>query len=111
MLEGSARRPGEQPKEYLERLRHRDPALQAEYDRLGPQWEAITALVKARLEAGLTQGELAERMGVSRPVVVRLESAEHAPRVDTLAKAARAMGLELEVAFRKPKKKRPSSAA
>lgn len=109
MANGNRRRPGEQPKEYLERLGQQDPELQAEYERQAPYWTVVTSLVKARLEAGLSQGELAERMGVSRPVIVRLEGGDHAPRVDTLHRAAEAMGYELAVEFRKPKKKRASA--
>ena len=40
-------------------------------------------------------------MSVSPGVVNRLESAEHSPRLDTLADAARALGCDLEVKFKR----------
>jgi transcriptional regulator with XRE-family HTH domain len=80
-------------------MMERDPELKAEYERLGPRYEAISALIGARKRAKVSQGELAERMGVSQAVVSRLESAEHSPRLDTLAEAARAMGYRVEVRF------------
>ncbi len=86
-------------KKHLEHLRAGSPELQAEYERLGPRYEAIGALVAARMRRGYTQAELARRMGVSQPVVGRLESGEHSPRLDTLASAAAALGCQLEVRF------------
>ena len=76
-----------------------DPAVREEYERLAPRFSAVRALVAARTEAGLSQRELAERMGSTQAVVSRLESAAHSPRLDTLAAAARAMGYDLEVRF------------
>ncbi len=61
----------------------------------------------ARLRAererlGLTQAELAERMGTSQPTVARLEAGGVTPSLDTLHRAAEALGLELLVDFRQP---------
>lgn len=50
----------------------------------------------ARLAAGLTQHELAERAGVSRPSVARVEAGEDV-RTATLSKLADALGLVLRV--------------
>ncbi len=84
-------------KEHLAALRAEDPALQDEYDRLGPRWDAITEIMRARSREGLTQRDLAQRMGVSQAVVARLLSGEHSPRIDTIAAAADAMGYDLEI--------------
>ena len=78
-----------------------DPKFRAEYENLGPRFDAVTGLIRARLAAGLTQTELARRMGVSQGVLSRLESAWHSPRLETLAAAARALGYTLEVRFKK----------
>ncbi|MSP21694.1 MAG: XRE family transcriptional regulator [Dehalococcoidia bacterium] len=74
-----------------------DPALKAEWERLQPRYEAADAIIAARYERGLSQRDLAKLMGVSQPVVARLESAEHSPRIDSLAVAAMAMGLRVRV--------------
>lgn len=49
--------------------------------------------------AGITQLELAERLGVSQPAVARWESGRRMPRLDTLQRIADALGLNLSVIF------------
>jgi ribosome-binding protein aMBF1 (putative translation factor) len=49
---------------------------------------------------GLTQVELAERMGTTQPTVARLEAGGVTPSLDTLHRIADALGLELVVEFR-----------
>jgi transcriptional regulator with XRE-family HTH domain len=92
-------RPLTNVREHLQRLMDNDPELAAEYERLGPRFEAVNAMIRARKRAKLSQVELARRMGVSQAVVSRLESAEHSPRLETLAEAARAMGYRMSVRF------------
>ena len=53
----------------------------------------------AREAAGLTQGQLAERLGVTYQAVQKLERATANPSVRTLAKVARALGRKLTVAI------------
>jgi len=55
-----------------------------------------------RKRLGLTQAELAERMGTTQPTVARLEAGGVSPSLDTLHRAAEALGLELVVDFRQP---------
>lgn len=61
--------------------------------------ELLDALLKARQEAGLTQAQVAARMGTQAPAVARLERAlatgKHSPSVSTLRKYARACGKTL----------------
>ena len=53
-----------------------------------------------RERLGLTQTEMAQRMGTSQPTVARLEAGGVTPSLDTLHRAAEALGLELVVDFR-----------
>ena len=55
-------------------------------------------LRNARVAAGLTQAEVARRMGTSQPVVARLERPGANPRFATLERALRATGHRLETA-------------
>ena len=55
-----------------------DPEVKAEYDRLGPIFTVIGEMIEARQAAGLTQAEIAARMGTSQSVVARLENTRHA---------------------------------
>jgi ribosome-binding protein aMBF1 (putative translation factor) len=79
------------------RLHSANPKLREEYDRLGPRFEIINALIAGREKQGLTQSEVAARMGVRPHVVSRLESALHSPRLETLVAYARALGFDLRV--------------
>ena len=63
----------------------------------------LGARVRAERERlGLTQAELAERMGTTQPTVARVEAGGVTPSLDTLHRAAEALGLELVVDFRQP---------
>ena len=76
------------------------PAVRAEVDRLEREESALLdALLKARQDAGLTQAQLAERMGTQAPSVARLERAlatgKHSPSVATLRRYVNACGRRL----------------
>jgi ribosome-binding protein aMBF1 (putative translation factor) len=61
----------------------------------------LGARVRAERERlGLTQTELAERMDTTQPTIARLEAGGVTPSLDTLHRAATALGLELVVEFR-----------
>lgn len=78
----------------LEKLRARlltDPEVKAEYDRLGPVFEVVGALVEARHEAGLTQSEVAERMGTQQSVIARMENARRMPSLELVTRYAAAI--------------------
>jgi transcriptional regulator with XRE-family HTH domain len=55
-------------------------------------------LRNARLAAGITQAELARRLGTTQPVVARLESAAANPTIETLNRALHATGHRLTLA-------------
>jgi predicted transcriptional regulator len=74
-----------------------DPKVQAEYDRLAPEFEIAAALVKARSRAGLTQADVARRMGTTQSVVARLESGRQTATTATLQRYAKATGSRLKV--------------
>ena len=64
--------------------------LRAVYQALGSEFDLARELIAARLRAGLTQAEVAERMGTTQSVVARLESGARMPSVNTLLKFAKA---------------------
>ncbi len=78
------------------------PGVQAEVARIErEEGELLDALLKARMDAGLTQAELARRMGTHAPAIARLERAlatgKHSPSVATLRKYVQACGKQLIV--------------
>jgi len=50
-------------------------------------------LKQLRIEAGLTQAELARRTGIHRPNIARVEAGRHTPSLETLSKLATAIGV------------------
>jgi len=74
-----------------------DPAVAAEYDRLGPIYAVVGQMIDARHSAGLTQAEMAQRMGTTQSVVARLESARHMPTFDLVSRYAAALGKRIDI--------------
>ncbi len=72
-----------------------------EYDTLEPEFALLHGLLKARQKAGLSQAEVAERMGTKAPAVTRLESSlssgKHSPSIATIKKYANALNCRLEI--------------
>jgi DNA-binding XRE family transcriptional regulator len=71
-----------------------DPELAAEWERLALARMVATRLIAYRCDNGLSQRELAKRLGVSQPRVVELESGEKNPQIETLVKIAATTGIE-----------------
>lgn len=81
-----------------------NPVVRTEFERIErEEMPMLDAILKARKEAKLTQEQVAKRMGVSTPVVSRLESAlitgKHSPSIATLKRYAEAMGKRLDIRF------------
>ncbi|TAN68790.1 MAG: XRE family transcriptional regulator [Methylobacter sp.] len=78
-----------------------NPAVKADYDANITTYAILDEILSARREAGLTQAQVAKRMGTKPSAVARLESAlvsgKHSPSIDTLRKYAAAVGKKLEV--------------
>lgn len=74
-----------------------DPAYQAGYEQAGRAAVLAELVYQARTRAGLTQAQLAERMGTSSSAISRLEGGGTVPTVTTLARLAEALDLQLSV--------------
>ena len=74
-----------------------NPDVAAEYERLGPVYELVGAMVEARHEAGLTQSELAARLGTTQSAIARLENAHHMPSLEMVTRYAAAVGRRLDI--------------
>jgi DNA-binding XRE family transcriptional regulator len=79
------------------------PNVRAAYDALDDEYSALRVILSARREAGLTQAQIAERMGTTASAVSRLEaslsSEKHSPSFATLRKYAAACGKNLVISF------------
>lgn len=77
-----------------------DPAVQAEYDRLEEEFALLDEILAARKAAGLTQEQLAERMGTRQSSIARLENGltcGNLPSMTMLKKYAAAVGKKLQI--------------
>lgn len=77
-----------------------DPELKAEYDALKPQYDLIRAVIGARIEQGITQKELAEKVGTKQSNISRFESGNSNPSLGFIQKIASALGLELSISLK-----------
>lgn len=76
-----------------------DPEFAAEYEAMQPEYEAIRAVIAARLESHMTQKELAEKTGIRQSNISRIESGASSPTIETLARIAAGMGKQLKIDF------------
>lgn len=77
----------------------KNPKIKAEYDKLQPEFALIQAVIDARVKRGVTQEDLAEKMGTKQSVISRLESGRANPSVAFLKKLAQALNSHLEIRF------------
>ena len=75
------------------------PDVKAEFERLSPEFAFLDQILTARKAAGLTQAEIARRIGTTQSAVARLESVsvKHFPSLATLHKYATAVGCRVEI--------------
>ena len=75
------------------------PGVKAAYDELEEEYAFLAEVLKARKRSGLTQAELAEKIGTTQSAIARLESisSSHSPSVNTLQKYAKALGFRLQI--------------
>ncbi len=77
------------------------PAVKAAYDAQAEEFALLDVLLEARRRAGLTQAQVAAKMGTKTPAIARLEAGggtkRHSPSLATLRKYAEAVGCRLEV--------------
>lgn len=74
-----------------------DPAFREEWDRTAVARAVATRVVAYRAEHGLSQAALARKLGVSQPLVARLEAGEHTPTFGTLTRLSHRLGLEFHI--------------
>lgn len=78
------------------------PAVKLAVDELNrTEFAILDEILAARKAAGLTQAQIAKRMGTQTPAIARLESAlatgKHSPSLNTLKRYAQALGKKVEV--------------
>ncbi len=77
----------------------KEPAFRSEWDEQEAEREVMESIVEARIAAGLSQKELAERCGMKAANLCRLENGNGNPSVATLSKIAHGLGKKLQISF------------
>lgn len=80
----------------------KNPAVKVEVEKLNlEEFAILDQILAARKAAGLSQAQVAKRMGTQAPAIARLESAlatgKHSPSLSTLRKYAAALGKRVEL--------------
>lgn len=77
----------------------KDPEFKAEYDRLGPEFDIIESIIRKRLEKGMSQTQLAQKMGTRQSALSRLESGNYNPSLLFLKRVAAALDSRVSISL------------
>jgi len=69
-----------------------NPDVRQAYDAQATEFGLARELITARTQAGLTQGNVAARMGITQSVIARIESGRGTPSMRTVQRYANAVG-------------------
>ncbi len=83
--------------EDLEKELLSDPATKKEFDKLTPRYAVISTIIEARLKKGMTQKEVADKIGTKQSAIARLEGGDTNPTIGFLEKIASVLGARLTI--------------
>jgi ribosome-binding protein aMBF1 (putative translation factor) len=92
--------------DFLDEEKRRDPKFAKAVDEQIDRLELARAVRELREKLGLSQAELAAKVGTKQPGIARLESGRVVPKLELLQKIAVAAGRKLEVRFSAPDARR-----
>ena len=75
--------------------------VKKEYDRLTPRYKVISELISARIKTGISQKELAQRIGTKQSAIARFESGRSNPTLEFASRLSSAVGAKLEIRLSK----------
>ena len=61
-----------------------DPEVKKEYDRLAPRYAVISTIIEARIKKGMTQKDVADKIGTKQSAIARLEAGNTNPTIKFL---------------------------
>lgn len=76
-----------------------DPEFAIALEELAPEYEIARQLMKARLELGMTQKELALKIGTKQSNISRIERGQQNTSIDLLSRVAKGLGKKLHVSI------------
>ncbi|MHA1658558.1 MAG: helix-turn-helix domain-containing protein [Promethearchaeota archaeon] len=77
----------------------RDKEIKQAYENLGPEFALVEIIIKRRIKNGLTQRELAQKIGTKQSAISRLESGMYNPSISFLQKIAEALDVRIKISL------------
>lgn len=77
----------------------KDPEVKAEFERLKPEYDLIRQLIKRRQKKGMTQTDVAKKLGTKQASVSRMESGGYGTSLERYARYADALGGKLKISL------------
>ncbi len=77
----------------------KDKKIKQLYERLEPEFAVIEMIIKKRIEKGLSQKELARKIGTKQSAISRLESGTYNPSLSFLQKVSEALDAKLKISL------------
>ena len=76
-----------------------NPEFKKEWDKLEPEYQIMSEMIKARNETGITQQQLSKLTGINQSNLSRIENGNGNPSLSTLQRIASAFGKKLSISF------------
>ena len=77
----------------------KDKKIKQAYEGLGPEFAVIEMIIRRRIETGLSQQELAKKIGTKQSAISRLESGTYNPTLSFLQKVSEALNTKLKISL------------
>ncbi|MDH7578298.1 MAG: helix-turn-helix transcriptional regulator [Bacillota bacterium] len=77
-----------------------DPTFRQAYEDLEPEYQLVRAIIEQRKLKGMTQAELARKVGTHQSAIARLESGTYNPSLQFLKKVAKALDVKIEISLK-----------
>lgn len=77
----------------------KNPEWRAGYEKVRQENEPLRAILRARVEKGMTQAQIAKKMGTTQSSIARVESGKSHPTIPFMQRLADALDMKLEIRF------------
>ncbi len=77
----------------------KDPEFKREYEKVRQENEPLRAILRARVEKGMTQASIAKKMGTTQSSIARVEAGKSHPTIPFMQRLAEALDMRLEIRF------------
>jgi len=77
----------------------KDKRIRCAYESLGPEFAVIEMIIRKRIKRGLSQKELAKKIGTKQSAISRLESGTYNPSLSFLQKVSEALDAKLKISL------------